>query len=153
MSLYPTRNEVREGDPIADAWEVHATEGQEVVFALADGMGWGQSKKEAAQKAVQGFVGAALGENKDTRELGGVLQKALQAAHGEIVRGKNDVWECGTCTLAVISLLFLMLLIFDDGIEGRDFGVFGRRRTVGIGCYHHWQCSCLYCVTRWQTGI
>ena len=64
---------------------------------------WGERKREAARRASSCFVGAVqegLAAVRDVREVAGLLQRAVLAAHADIVRGyAADVFQAGTACL------------------------------------------------------
>jgi hypothetical protein len=68
----------------------------------------GEKKREAARRAAGGFVGSVLeglAGLRDVREAAALLQRALTAAHAEVLRGHSDVWGAGTAALCGTALL------------------------------------------------
>ncbi|XP_038067796.1 PP2C-like domain-containing protein CG9801 isoform X2 [Patiria miniata] len=58
VSLYEYKNSDKKectGDPIADVFAIHATRNS-CIMAVADGVGWGQAARRAAQCAVKGSM-------------------------------------------------------------------------------------------------
>lgn len=99
---YPLMSKVLRPQIDCDAYHVEAN--QNYTFSIvADGCGWGQESKEAAQRTVANitdYINASIDKQpiSTAKELMGVLLKSFAVSHEDIFRGKDDISEVGTTT-------------------------------------------------------
>ncbi|XP_022097238.1 PP2C-like domain-containing protein CG9801 [Acanthaster planci] len=111
VSLYEYRNSDKKectGDPIADVFAIHATRNS-CVMAVADGVGWGQGARRAAQCAVKGSMEYLLRTlySKDyttepftTADVFKCMTESLDEAQELIIFGEGSLT---TLCLAVVA--------------------------------------------------
>ena len=106
ISTYPVRDketQFKDGHPIADSYAFLRMNNR-VIFALADGCGWGKGPREASHIASQSFVNyiqAHMTSAVDTRALGRLLFNALNVAHHSIIfnKSREELYHTGTTTI------------------------------------------------------
>lgn len=99
--ILPGRNDVRDGDPIADRLFCSIAKNRTIV-AVADGCNWGVRPQQAAISATLAFkeyLGEKHKEIRNVQDAGHFLYRAFSEAHKKIIEGKEDIWEAGTTTL------------------------------------------------------
>lgn len=109
-----------EGHPICDRYSVRATK-TGTICAIADGCGWGERPKDAAQKAIQAFLSymdSRVHKLKDVHRAGEVMLKAFREAQAAVMQhthtasegGFKNCLECGQCgTTTMLGGLLLPL--------------------------------------------
>ena len=104
VSLYPwlPGHSTSEGGPVTDSFGISYNKNL-IISAIADGSSWGDSARQAASKAVEGFIKELNGSGKLIENISQVPKLLLQAvasAHNFILKSDEDgKFNLGTSTL------------------------------------------------------
>lgn len=112
INLYPKLpgSKERLADPICDYCRCQVYSNR-VMFAVADGCGWGKGPAEAANHAVNGFISGLQQKLvfSTVQEAGQILLQGLYKGHSRIVKGysPDEMGTVGTTTICGGLLLEL----------------------------------------------
>lgn len=101
VSNYPIIDGIRQGDPIADRFQVVYFPNL-CIFALADGCGWGSAAQDAASRAVSSFtqyMTDLIPELTSSQRCGRYLLRAFASAHNAILTSTEDPEFAGSTTM------------------------------------------------------
>lgn len=107
VALYPRETEGY--NVVCDQYCITAM-GNRIVFALADGCGWGRRPREAAIRAARTVIEQVADRTvqvkmSDSIEIRNALLRSFNVAHEKIMEGKEEFWMAGATTLAAGQII------------------------------------------------